>query len=37
MRERTPGSGFGFVITLLVIIVATVLVLSEIATKFPRH
>lgn len=36
MRERTPSSGVGFALTLIVVIVATVLVLTNIAEKFPR-
>jgi hypothetical protein len=36
MRERTPASGLGFVLTLLVVIVATILILTHIAEKFPR-
>ncbi|HEY6572461.1 MAG TPA: hypothetical protein VI198_04010 [Candidatus Eisenbacteria bacterium] len=36
MRERYPSSGFGFVVTLIVVIVATYLFLTNIAVKFPR-
>jgi hypothetical protein len=35
MRERYPSSGLGFVIVMLIFIVATVLILSSIASKFP--
>ncbi len=36
MRERTPRSGFGFSLTMLVFVAATVLMLSIIMEKFPR-
>jgi hypothetical protein len=36
MRERTPRSGFGFALTLIVFITATVLILTNIVEKFPR-
>ncbi len=36
MRERTPRSGFGFALTMLVFVAATVLMLSIIMEKFPR-
>lgn len=36
MRERYPSSGFGFALTLIVVIVATILILTNIATKFPK-
>lgn len=36
MRERTPSSGFGFLLTLIVFIAATYLILTNIVEKFPR-
>jgi hypothetical protein len=37
MRERTPRSGFGFALTMIVFITATILILSNILEKFPRR
>jgi hypothetical protein len=36
MRERTPRSGLGFALTLLVFIAATILALTAIMEKSPR-
>jgi len=36
MRERYPRSGFGFALTLLAFIAATILILTNIVDKFPR-
>lgn len=36
MRERTPSSGFGFLLTLIVFIAATYLILTNLVEKFPR-
>jgi len=36
MRERYPSSGIGFALTLIVVIVATILILTNIVEKFPR-
>ena len=37
MRERTPRSGFGFALTMIVFIAATALILIHLAEKFPRR
>jgi len=36
MRERTPGSGIGFALTLVFAIVVTYLLLTNFAEKFRR-
>ena len=37
MRERTPSSGPGFLLTALVVIGAAYLILTHIVAKFPRR
>ena len=37
MRERTPRSGFGFALTMIAFIAATILILTNLVEKFPRR